>query len=243
MAVVIIGGNRGIGAAIVRKIASKKENIIFTYHQHEEEAKKLQEEIEKTYGVQVCLRKVDITKENEVEDFFLEMKQTYIDINTVICNAGIALDTTFSDKTKQNFLKVLETNLVGHFLICKHFGLWLKEKKEGQILLISSTNGIDTTYPESLDYDASKAGLISLMHNLATFLAPFVRVNTIAPGWVNTEMNASLEQTFVEKETAKILLDRFAEPEEIANAAYFLISEEAHYINDVVLRVDGGIRK
>ena len=114
------------------------------------------------------------------------------------------------------------------------------EQKEGTIINISSTNGIDTNYVESLDYDASKAGVISLTHNLAKYLAPYIRVNCVCPGWINTDMNKDLSKDFVKQETEKVLLKRFANPSEVANVIYFLASEKASYINDSVIRVDGG---
>ena len=114
------------------------------------------------------------------------------------------------------------------------------ERGYGKIINISSTNGIDTLYPEGMDYDASKAGLISLTKNFATEFAPFVQVNTVAPGWTNTEMTKSLSQEQREKECEKILLHRFAEPKEIAKVVKFLISDDASYINASIIRVDGG---
>ena len=122
----------------------------------------------------------------------------------------------------------------------KIFGKYMYDQGFGNIINISSTNGIDTYYEFSIDYDASKAGVINLTHNLANIFAPNVRVNCICPGWVNTPMNKELSDEFKKEETSKILLNRFAEPYEIAELVYFLTSEEASFINDSVIRIDGG---
>ena len=135
----------------------------------------------------------------------------------------------------ENFRRILDVNLIGTFLVSKYAS---KIMNNGVIINISSTNGIDTTYPESLDYDASKAGVISLTHNLATEFAPNIRVNAVCPGWVNTEMNKELDDDFIKEETNKIKLGRFADPKEIADAVYNI--SISTYINDSLIRVDGG---
>ena len=114
------------------------------------------------------------------------------------------------------------------------------ENKKGKIINISSTNALDTYYPESCDYDASKAGVISLTHNFARSFAPFINVNCICPGWTKTDMNKDLSIDQIEKERKKILLGRFANKEEIAKVILFLASNKASYINDTIIRVDGG---
>ena len=115
------------------------------------------------------------------------------------------------------------------------------EQKYGKIINISSTNGINTTYPYSVDYDASKAALINLTKNLAIQFAPYVNVNSVAPGWVDTPMNAELSKSYLREEKEKILLKRFAEPEEIANVVLFLASDKSKYITSEIITVSGGL--
>ena len=239
--VLITGGDRGIGKAIALEYASHGYQVILTYHTRKEEMRKVKKEIEEKYHQNVEAFSLDLSKEEEIEALCQQLENTSLDV--LINNAAIALDTVFEDKTKTNFQKTLDVNLIGPFLLCQKIGKRMFEQKKGTIINITSTNGIDTPYVESLDYDASKAGLISLTHNLARAFAPYLRVNAIAPGWVNTEMSHSLDETFKKQEEAKILLDRFADPKEIASVAYFLSTEGASYINDSIIRVDGGVKR
>ena len=116
----------------------------------------------------------------------------------------------------------------------------MKGRKGASILNISSTNGIDSLSPESSDYDASKAGVISLTKNFSQALAPHIRVNSVAPGWVDTDINKDLPKDFIKSETEKIALKRWAQPEEIAKAVLFLCSNDASFITGSILVVDGG---
>ena len=112
------------------------------------------------------------------------------------------------------------------------------ENKNGSIVNISSNTALDAYYPYGMDYDASKAGVISLTHNFAVLYAPYVRVNALAPGWVETDMNKELDEEFIKQECEHILLKRFAKPEEIAKEVIHVA--ESSYINNSVIRVDGG---
>ncbi len=236
----VTGSSRGIGKATVIEFAKRGYDVVINYVSHEEEALALKKRIEDNYPVQVLAIQADVSKEEEVKNMVEEIIKTFGYIDCLVNNAGIAIDTMFEDKTVENFRRTLDVNLIGTFLVSKYVGKYMLEKKQGTIINISSTNGIDTIYPESLDYDASKAGVISLTKNLALQYAPNIRVNSIAPGWVLTEMNQDLEKEFMEKEEQKILLERFAEPEEIAKVIVFLASSDASYINGEVIRVDGG---
>ena len=116
----------------------------------------------------------------------------------------------------------------------------IAQLKKGKIINISSTNGLDSYYEYSLDYDTSKAGVINLTHNLANHYSPYINVNCVCPGWIDTPMNKDLDESFKQKEIDKILLRRFASPKEIASLVYFLSTDEASYITDSIIKIDGG---
>lgn len=235
----ITGSSSGIGKEIASKLASDYE-VILHYNSNYNEALKLKNDIDNKYNRDTLLVKADLSNEEDINNIINVIYDRYDKIDVLVNNAGIAIDTMFEDKNKDNFIKILEVNLIAPFLLCKKIGLKMKENKDGVIINISSTNGIDTPYVESLDYDASKAGLISLSNNIANYLAPYVRVNTICPGWINTNMNNNLDDDFITSEKNKILLGRFGEAYEVANLVYFLISDEAKYINNSIIRIDGG---
>ncbi len=236
--VLVTGGIRGIGYAISREFASNGYNIAINYINDDKKAIEVKEEIEREYKVEVLLVKGDISKENDVKRIVEDVLKEYKAIDVLVNNAGIAIDTTLEDKTVFNFNKILSVNLIGTFLMCKYVGKEMLKNNNGSIVNISSTNGIDSFYPFSMDYDASKAGVISLTHNFAIQYAPNIRVNSIAPGWVNTEMNKQLTNEFKEGELEHILLHRFAEPEEIAKEVYHVANST--YLNDSIIKVDGG---
>ena len=238
--VIVTGGSRGIGEAISRRFAKEGYNVVINYINNDERANKLKKDLEEKYNANILLVKADVSNEADAKRLIDETVSNFKIINCLINNAGIAIDKPFLDKTKDDFMKTLSTNLVGPFLTSKFAYNYLINASNASIINISSTNGIDTLYPESIDYDASKAGVISLTKNLANVYAPNVRVNSVAPGWVETEMNSDLDKDFMKEEENKILLGRFAKPEEIANVVYFLSSDEASYINGEVIIVDGG---
>ncbi len=243
MNVLVTGSSRGLGKSIILEYAKNGYDIVINHNNSHEEALKLKDYVESTYKVRALVIRCDISKENEIDDMIEEIYKKFGHLDILVNNASIALDQDFELKTKKDFMKTLEINLVGTYLLSKKIGIKMLEAKKGNIINISSTNGIETTYPESIDYDASKAGIISLTHNFANYFAPYIRVNTICPGWINTDMNKNLDEDFINKETSKILLNRFAEPQEIANLAYFLGTDKASYINDSIIRIDGGIKR
>ncbi len=238
--VLITGAAKGIGAAIAKRMAKENCNLVINYLNSKDKAEKLKKELENNYSIEVFIIKADISREEEVKKMVNEVIKKFEKIDCLINNAALCQDNYFLDKTSQEFLKVINTNLVGPFLTCKYVGEHMLKKEYGKIINIASTNGIDTNEIFSMDYDASKAGLISLTHNFAVALAPYVLVNAIAPGWTKTESVLEMNPNYIKEEEKKILLNRFASPEEIANVVAFLLSDEASYINSSIIRVDGG---
>lgn len=235
--VLITGGSKGIGKSTCIKFASMGYNVVFNYNTSLDDALKLSNDIKNNYNVDCLAIKCDLSNEKEIMNMVEIVKSKYNNIDVLVNNAGIAIDSIVEDKTKDNFIKTLDVNLIAPFILSREMA---KIMTNGSIINVSSTNGIDTYYPYSLDYDASKAGLISLTNNLSQIYAPNIRVNAVAPGWVMTDMNKELDEKYIKEESDKILLNRFATPEEIANVIYFLASDEASYINNSVIRIDGG---
>lgn len=235
--VLITGASRGLGASIARIFAKNNYNVIINYKESTQLAENLKNELESNFNVKVLLVKADISNENEVKNMFQKVIGFSSKIDVLVNNASIALDDDLINKDALEFKRVLDVNLLGTYLVTKYS---LDLFDTGVIINISSTNGIDTGYIESIDYDASKAGVISLTHDFARLLAPNIRVNAVAPGWINTDMTSNLNPDFKKVEESKILLKRFADPEEVAKVVYFLASDDASYINDTIIRVDGG---
>lgn len=235
--VLITGGSRGLGASIARVFAKNGYNVIINYKESNVLAEKLKKELESIFNINVLLVKADIAIENEVKNMFQKIIGVYPNIDVLVNNASIAMDNDLVSKDAIEFKKVLDVNLVGTYLVTKYS---LDLFDNGAIVNVASTNGIDTGYIESIDYDASKAGVIALTHDFAKVLAPNIRVNAVAPGWINTDMTRDLNPDFKSKEENKILLKRFADPDEVAKVVYFLASDDASYINDTIIRVDGG---
>lgn len=238
--VLITGGSRGIGKATSLEFAKHGYNIVINYVNDDISAKNLKSYIVENYDVDVMLCKCNVSSEDGVKGMVNSIIDNYGNIDVLVNNAGIAIDTTFDDKKIENFKKILNVNLIGPFILSREVGNYMLKQGFGSIINVSSTNALDTYYEYSLDYDASKAGLVSLTHNLAKYYAPNIRVNAVAPGWVDTEMNKELDSSYIKEECDKIYLKRFAKPEEVAKAIYFLASDDASYITGEVLRVDGG---
>ena len=236
----VTGSSRGIGKSCVIEFAKVGVDVVINYCHHEEEAKELEKYINDNYDVRTLVVKCDVSKEEEVENMFSVILDTFGGLDILVNNAGICRDNLLFDKSLKEFKRILDVNLIGTFLCSKYAGKIMLEKKSGKIINVSSTNALDTFYPESCDYDASKAGVISLTHNFAREFAPFVNVNCVCPGWTKTDMNKNLTYEQINEEKKKILLNRFADVEDISKVIIFLASSKANYVNDSIIRVDGG---
>jgi len=240
----ITGASRGIGRAAALLFAKEGAKIIVDYHVSDYEpdadvnAKKVVEEIKKV-GSDAISIECDVSSKREVKEMITVALKEYGKIDILVNNAGVVFDVPLSEKTVEQWKRTLETNLLGTFLCSKYVSSHMS-KIGGKIVNISSTNGINSFNPASMDYDSSKAGINILTRNLAKELAPKILVNSIAPGWVNTEMNKDLSREFIGGETKKIYLRRFAEPEEIAKLALFLVSDDNTYITGSIIMIDGG---
>lgn len=242
--VLVTGSSRGIGKSIIIEFAKNNYNVVINYNNSESEAKKLEQYIINNFNVKTLVIKCDIKNEEEVKNMIEEIINKFNKIDVLVNNAAIELNSDFFDKDSISFNKVLNTNLIGTFLVSKYASIYMLKEKEGSIINITSNNAINKNDPNTLEYDASKAGIISLTHNLAKQLKPYITVNAISPGWVETdkikELDDSLNNEFIKEESKNIYVNRFAKEEEIASLVYYLTTNK--YINDEVITIDGGTR-
>ena len=238
--VLVTGSSRGLGEKIVYDFAKRGASVIINYNESYKEAVLLKEKVENEFSSSVLLCKCDVSSEEEVKNMVSLALKTFGKIDILVNNAGISLDSEFDKKNVNDFRRVLDVNLIGTYLVSKYACESMICNKTGKIINISSDNAIDNFYPESFDYDASKAGVISLTHNMARFYAPYINVNCVCPGWIATDMNKDMDSEVRKEFEDKILLKRFASCDEISNVVLFLASDMASYVNDSVIKVNGG---
>jgi len=237
--VIVTGSSRGIGRATAIAFAQEGARVAVNYKKEKMAAEAVVAEI-KSLGTDAIAIQADVSSEDEVRKMMEEVVRNFGAIDILINNAGIVFDVPILEKTVEQWERTLRVNLIGTFLCTKYAVPHMQGRVGTAILNISSTNGIDSFSPESADYDTSKAGVISLTKNFAQSLAPYIRVNSVAPGWIDTEINKDLPKEFIESETQKIALKRWGRPEEIAKAVLFLCSEDAGFITGSTLVIDGG---
>lgn len=239
--VLVTGGAQGIGKAIVLELAKNHYDVVINYLTSNKAAVLLEEEIKKNYDVRVMTIQADVSKEEEVDAMISLIEKKWGGVDILINNAAVDLSNLFHLKTADEFRKTLDVNVVGAFNCSKRVYRHMLDQEYGRIINISSTNGINTYYPMCIDYDASKAALISLTHNLAFEYGPYINVNAIAPGFIGTDNELDgYDEEFLKEEQEKIMVNRYGKPEEVAYLVKFLISDEANFINNTIIRIDGG---
>lgn len=236
--VLITGSSRGIGRSTALAFAKEGAKVIVNYVNSEDKAASLVKEIEKLGSEAVVIR-CDVSEERQVKEMIEGAVNRFGKLDILVNNAALVYDVPLFEKTVEQWNKTLSVNLVGAFL-CAKYAAPILRKYKGKIINICSNSGLTSFSPPSADYDSSKVGLVSLTKNLAIELAPHVLVNGIAPGWVDTDMNAELPKEMINEEKDKTLLKRFAKPEEIAKIVLFLASDDSSFITGSVLAVDGG---
>ena len=239
--VLVTGGAQGIGKAIVLELAKNHYDVVINYLTSNKAAALLEEEIKKNYDVRVMTIQADVSKEEEVDAMISLIEKKWGGVDILINNAAVDLSNLFHLKTADEFRKTLDVNVVGAFNCSKRVYRHMLDQEYGRIINISSTNGINTYYPMCIDYDASKAALISLTHNLAFEYGQYINVNAIAPGFIGTDNELDgYDEEFLKEEQEKIMVNRYGKPEEVAYLVKFLISDEANFINNTIIRIDGG---
>ena len=241
---IVTGASGDIGRSISFLFAKEGYDLVLCYYKNKSIAVSLKDEIESKYKVNVLTIGINISNEDEVIELKKKVLNKFKRIDVLINNAAVEISSEIKNKNYESFKKVLDVNVIGTFLMCKHIGSFMIENGFGKIVNVSSNNGINKYDPSTLEYDLSKAAIINMTKNLAKYFAPNVNINCVAPGWVKTDkiikLDEELDNKFISSESEKILLKRFAEPEEIASLIYFLCSDKANYITGEIIKIDGG---
>lgn len=217
--VLIIGGSSDIGIATAKYLKDKGFKCIVTYFKHEIELAEIE-----TISCDVC-------EEEDIERVIKYVNDKYEKIDILINMAAISLDNEIFSKTKEEFMKVLEVNLVGSFLTSKVYSKYIDN---GMIINIASTDGIDTFSNYNLDYAASKAGLIALTRNLS--LCTTNKVIGIAPNWIDSDTTREIDKDYLVSELARIGQSRLITISELADSIYNIINMDA--LSGTIFRID-----
>lgn len=235
--ILVTGGSRGIGKDIVQTMALDGYNVILNYNKSEEQAKIIQKELLEK-GKKIEIFKADITKRDEVKNLIQFCIQKFNKIDVLINNAGISQTKLFTDITDEDWNNMLQTNLTSAFYTTQESLKYMINSKSGCIINISSIWGIVGASCE-VHYSVAKAGLDGMTKALAKELGPSnIRVNSIAPGIINTEMNKNLSEEDLQNITNEIPLERIGYPHSITNCVKWLIEDD--YTTGQVISINGG---
>lgn len=237
---IITGGVRGIGRGIAEKFCANGANVLLVYRSNDCEAEKTVEML-KQYGTEVELLKGDVASMETAKAAVEKCKECFGGVDILVNNAGITNDKLLLKMTDEDFAKVIDVNLNGSFNFMQAAGSAMMKAKHGVIINMSSISGI-VGNPGQINYSASKAGIIGMTKSAAKELGRRnIRVNAIAPGFIETDMTGALTEDQKAAAAKGITLGRLGQPEDIANAALFLASDMAAYVTGQVIGVDGGL--
>ncbi|MFZ0323338.1 MAG: 3-oxoacyl-ACP reductase FabG [Actinomycetes bacterium] len=226
--VLVTGGNRGIGLAVARHFASLGDKVAITYRSGEPP--------EGLLGV-----RADVTDDGSLDAAFEAVVAAHGPVEVLVANAGITRDTLLLRMTDDDFTSVLETNLTGAFRVARRAAKGMLRLRRGRLIFVSSVVGLSGSAGQA-NYAASKAGLVGFARSLARELGSrSITANVVAPGFVSTDMTATLDDARAAEILASVPLGRYASAEEIAGVVGFLADEAAGYITGAVIPVDGGL--
>ena len=233
---IVTGGSRGIGAAIVEKLAANGVNVAVIYAGNIEAAEKICQECHVKYGAKMKAYRCNVADFEETKEVIARIKADFGSVHILINNAGITRDGLIAMMKEEAFDSVMDTNLKGAFNMIRHCTSLLLRAKTACIVNISSVSGLMGNAGQS-NYAASKAGLIGLTKSVAKELAAKgIRCNAVAPGFIQTDMTQAQADNPL---LSRIPMGRMGEVEDVADAVWYLI--QAKYVTGEVLRVDGGI--
>lgn len=236
----VTGGTRGIGREIAFALAQEEANIAITYTSNEEKALTIVEEL-KAKGVNAIAVKATVVNNDEVLNMVKEVEEQLGTIDILVNNAGVTKDNLLIRMSEEDWDSVLDVNLKGVFLCTKAVARAMMKKRYGKIINISSVVGANGNAGQG-NYSASKAGVIGFTKSMAKELASRgVRVNAIAPGFIETDMTNVLKEEIKNEMIKNIPLSAFGQPKDIANLVIFLASNKSDYITGQVIKVDGGM--
>jgi 3-oxoacyl-[acyl-carrier protein] reductase len=236
----ITGASRGIGKGIAEVFAKQGANVAFTYSSSVEAANKLESELV-ALGVKAKGYQSNAADFQAAQDLAAEVQKDFGGIDVLINNAGITKDNLLMRISEQDFDQVMEVNLKSVFNLTKAVIRPMMKQRSGSIINMSSVVGVQGNAGQT-NYAASKAGMLGFTKSVALELGSRnIRCNAIAPGFIETEMTAKLDETIVDGWRQAIPLKRGGSPEDIANACVFLASDMSAYITGQTLNVDGGM--